>query len=91
LLAATQTRSELGGLLAEKGLTGSRRTWMVHVSSELNSTMGSPPLASSILFCGRNRATTGIPHSQYFVFRQSASRLAVYAPFMELDLYYESG
>jgi hypothetical protein len=40
------------------------RTWIVHVSSFLNSTIGSPPLAISILFCGRNRATTALSYSQ---------------------------
>ena len=34
------------------------RTLMVHVSSVSKSTMDSPPLASSALFGGRNRATT---------------------------------
>jgi hypothetical protein len=44
-----------------------QRTWIVHVSSELKSTMGSPPLAISILFCGRNRATTTLSYSQYAI------------------------
>lgn len=41
------------------------RTLMLHVSSDWKETMGSPPLAISILFCGRNRATTGERHCQY--------------------------
>ena len=46
------------------------RTWIVHVSSFLNSTMGSPPLAISILFCGRNRATTTLSYRQYSSFHE---------------------
>lgn len=52
------------------------RTWIVHVSSELNSTMGSPPLAISTLFCGRNRATTVAPHSQQPASCPSVPRVA---------------
>ena len=40
-------------------------TWMLHVSSVSNSTIGSPPLAISTLFCGRNRATTAQLHHQH--------------------------
>lgn len=51
--------------LHEGTVSLSYRTWIVHVSSELKSTIGSPPLAISILFCGRNRATTAMSHCQF--------------------------
>jgi hypothetical protein len=57
---------------------GGGRTWIVHVSSELKSTMGSPPLAISILFCGRNRATTALSYGQHVFFWASALRRAAH-------------